>query len=529
VKGEDGVDQLLGIPGGTSSSPRMLGLVSGLDIEGMLQKLVRSSEEPLRNLERQKIRLAWQQEAVQDVNRLFYGLYRAIEPLRLQGSYQTQRIDVSRPEVLRAESLGNTAPYLEITVDRLASPAALIGEPVLANGALVTWNTSLADLGWTSGVTWTIEISGSTFHTESLDIFPDDTLADLEAKLRATGLVAHYDESTGRFSLATTETGEDTSFVIKEASGDPSSFLERMGFSPTQDPQSGEMFVRATGQDASVVVGTSTISSPKNALEILGYRVTLLQPSGTAPVSIRSSLDVDAVVERVRGFVDAYNKLLSEVQVRLNEPKFRNAQPVLPEEAKELGESLAAERNAMAKSGLLARDLLLETLLSKLRTRLGEQRVGSSFALTSLSQVGITTESWQEKGILHFDEAAFREAFSRDAEGVSRLFAGYTETLSDGSKIPHAGLLADLYKDTYEAMRVLSRRAGGGFGLFFEPQGGELGRALLDLEGRIQVKTREVQALEERYVRQFTLLEQAVARANAQSAWLTSLFSGMNV
>lgn len=513
---------------GGDGPPRMLGLVSGLDVEGMVQKLVRAAEEPLRNLERQKLLLTWKREAVQAVNRLFYDVYRALEPLRLQSFYRPQRVDVSRPEVLRAESLGSAAPTFEIAVDHLASPATLIGETIRVNGSPAARSETLAALGLLSPVTWTVEVSGPTSQVRSIDVLPTDTLADLEGKLRGAGLVARYDEGTGRISLATPATGASAIFTIREAAAGTPSLLDRLGFTPSRDPASGEAFARASGEDAQVTVrtsaGTVAVSSATNTLEMLGYRITLLQPSGTAPVTVRSSLDVDAVVGRVRGFVEAYNKLLIEVQARLSEPTFRDVRPVLPEEVKDLGETEANERNAKAKSGLLARDFQLQSLLGKLRARLAEQRVGGSY--TSLSQIGVTTGSWQEKGLLHFDEAAFREAFARDADGVIRLLAGYTEKLADGTEVFRAGIFSDLYRDVYEAMRDLTRRAGGGFGLFYEPRGGELGRALQDLDERIQTKARQVQSLEERYIRQFTLLEQAVARANAQAAWLASLFSG---
>ena len=513
---------------GGDAPPRMLGLVSGLDVEGMVQKLFRAAEEPLRNLERQKLLLTWKRDAVQAVNRFFYDVYRALEPLRLQSFYRAQRVDVSRPEVLRAESLGGAAPTVEISVDRLASPAALVGDSVRVNGSPPPRNATLETLGLLSPVTWTVEISGPTSQMKSVDVLPTDTLADLEGKLRGAGLVARYDEGTGRLSLVTSVTGASASFSLREAAAGNPSLLELLGFYPSRDPATGELFVRASGEDAQVTVrtstGTLTINSATNSLEIFGYRITLLQPSGATPVTVRSSLDVDAVVERVRGFVDAYNKLLAEVQQRLSEPVYRDVRPVLPEEAKELGESEASERNAKAKSGLLARDFQLQSLLGKLRARLGERRAGGLY--TSLAQIGITTGSWQERGILHFDEAAFREAFARDADGVVRLLAGYTEKLSDGTEVSRPGILSDLYRDVYGAMRELTRRAGGGFGLFYEPRGGELGRALQDLDERIQAKARHVRSLEERYVRQFTLLEQAVVRANAQAAWLFSLFSG---
>ncbi len=129
--------------------------------------------------------------------------------------------------------------------------------------------------------------------------------------------------------------------------------------------------------------------------------------ASTGSTTITTSLDPEAVTEKVRTFVEAVNSVLQEVK---NQTQVTS-----------VGENVSGS--------LLTGNYGLQMIQQKLKNILAEKGVGFDYdmdAIVSLGSVGITTDTVQGSptfGLLVFDENAFSSALRTDPDAVARLFS----------------------------------------------------------------------------------------------------------
>ncbi len=129
--------------------------------------------------------------------------------------------------------------------------------------------------------------------------------------------------------------------------------------------------------------------------------------ASTGSTTITTSLDPEAVTEKVRTFVEAVNSVLQEVK---NQTQVTS-----------VGENVSGS--------LLTGNYGLQMIQQKLKNILAEKGVGFDYdmdAIVSLGSVGITTDTVQGSptfGLLVLDENAFSSALRTDPDAVARLFS----------------------------------------------------------------------------------------------------------
>ncbi len=129
----------------------------------------------------------------------------------------------------------------------------------------------------------------------------------------------------------------------------------------------------------------------------------------------------------------------------------------------------------------------------------------------SLSAVGIMAED--EKGVLRVDEAKLREALTTDPESVYRLFAREAPVDSAGNKRGPDGIVRQIQQ------RVASMIGPGGL---VQNRTASLQREMRQFADRIEMIERRLEMREERLVRQFTFMEQYIARIQEQTGLVAS-------
>ena len=139
----------------------------------------------------------------------------------------------------------------------------------------------------------------------------------------------------------------------------------------------------------------------------------------------------------------------------------------------------------------------------------------------TLSSIGIVTGTYIEKGKLYLDENKLREAIAEDPDIVRKLFAN-PGTAADRSDV---GLAKRLYDDLKHTLDAIGDKAGYASASDSTAKDGSIiGEQLYRLNGQIDDWERRMQDWENRYYRQFTALEMAINRYNAQAAYLANAF-----
>lgn len=490
---------------------RFGGLVSGLDTDSMLKELMRAERQPLNKLYQERQLLEWKKEMYREINSLFLSFRDELSPLRLQGTFLARTAHLTNPAVADVKVLSNYAPnHYSFKVEQLATNAELISKEKTAYTSLTD------DLGLTEPVSFTLNTKEGSTVTITLEA--GDKVSDLLRKVNEhsaeTGIRASFDATLQRFFFTHADTGEDS--VIRIDTDDDFANMLKLKL----DGEEGE--IEARGQNARVIFNPD--SSNPLELEYTGNQFTFngmeitLKSAGTTYITVTQ--DTEAIVQRVKSFVEGYNKLIDEVNKKLSETRYRDYMPLTDEQKEEMSDKQIELWEEKAKSGLLRNDRLLGDILTNLRTALSAPVLGmSNKELDQMSEWGITTGQYYERGKLYLDEDKLRAALARDADAIMEFFAAAGED-DDPSTW---GVGKRLYAEVNKALDMLSERAGSSTSFRLEDDS-VLGKQIEDINDRIAMYERRLQQIEARYNRQFVALEMAISRMNAQSAWLFEQF-----
>lgn len=136
----------------------------------------------------------------------------------------------------------------------------------------------------------------------------------------------------------------------------------------------------------------------------------------------------------------------------------------------------------------------------------------------SLKDIGITSsKDYLENGKLIINEAELKKKINEDPNKVHELFS------KDGKTIEDQGFARRLRTIVDGSQKIISDKAGkvGSVNDSFT-----LGRTLKDMNKQIDRFEERMKMVENRLWKQFTAMEQAIQRANAQSAQLMSSLGG---
>jgi len=523
----------------TAGTLRIGGLATGLDTTSIVNDLMRVEEMKVDRFRQQRQLVEWRKEEYRAITgRLkefsdgFFNILNPATNMRSASTYRAIRATSSNPAFVSVTA-NNDAMEGRISIagiDSLATPSSILGNRSLPAGQ--TLDSSLETLGFAaSGSNINFEINGRTYSfasTVNMRHVLNTVNSDLTAGVRFS-----YSGIESRFILQTQNTGAATTLTTSGV------FLENLGLAGTTER-------RINGTDASVRFGatagteTVTLTRPTNTFTIDGVTYSLMQatPAGTS-VNITVDRNVDKAFDAIKSFIEKYNEVIDKVSGKLSEQRFRDYPPLTNAQREEMEETEITLWEQRAKSGLLNNSSMLRGMLGEMRLAFSEL---VSAAGTSLSAIGITTGPHQEMGKLRLDESRLRSALQTDGDQIARLLANGSsieyspnltleqrQTRRRESGIAHrlSDILQDYVRNTRDTAGrrgTLLERAGfeGTATQFNNALSSELERIDLRIDRALEVMERT----EQRHWRQFTALEQAIQRMNAQSMWLMQQLQG---
>ena len=210
--------------------------------------------------------------------------------------------------------------------------------------------------------------------------------------------------------------------------------------------------------------------------------------------------------------------MIEELNAKIREPKYRDFQPLSAEQKADMKEKEIEMWEEKAMSGTLRGDSTIRSMLLNMRNALNGVVDGTDGPIR-LSDLGITTsKDYLDNGKLVIDEDTLREVIAENPNKVYEALG--KQTGSDEEK----GLITRFRAVVDASGKTISARAGsvGAVNDTFT-----LGRTLKEMDNQITRFEDRMRMVEDRYWKQFTAMEMAINRANAQSANLMSAFGGM--
>lgn len=533
---------------------RFGGIASGLDTESLVKQLVSAEKTRVDKFTQQKIWKQWQQAAYNETNKTManfildtrknLGLTRTTATGTLV-SGSINNVDW----VKKASSSNDTAFEVKATASAPAGVSTLKVE-ALATGANVSSTSNISDT-----ITKASDITGLTFtdgkaeisiNGKSIVLAEDDTLNQISQKIRAAlpEVNANYDSGAKRFFLSTKATGSDSKIEFG-TDGNTASFMTAMKFTDLS---------KAQGTNSKIIYnGGAVIEYKSNNISINGLNLTLKTKTNTEE-TIRVDTDVDGAYNKIKEFVDEYNKLIDGFDSKLAEKKYRDFQPLTDEQKEAMSENDIKLWEEKAKSGLLKNDETMTRMMQTIRQDIYQKVDGFG----SIYELGITTGSWRDNGKLTIDETKLKDALRNDSEKVLNTLFKTSDTpevtINSGDneatrvekqaqidkRKAESGAFVRIFDGLTSGIKDIVDKSGPGSeaSLLRSVKSNILieyvtsgSRSLIDkdvseIDKRISRETERLASLEERYWKQFTALEKAMSQMNSQSSWLSQQFGG---
>lgn len=141
-------------------------------------------------------------------------------------------------------------------------------------------------------------------------------------------------------------------------------------------------------------------------------------------ITVETTKDNEGIKDVVKGFVEDYNKLLTDLYKEMNTSRPKSSgsyfDPLTEEQEKDMSDKEIEKWNENAKQGLLYRDSNIQRFLSDIRGVMSKGIDG--FTLRDMG-IKLTTR-WQDNGKLEIDEAKLESAIEAMGDKVADFFTG---------------------------------------------------------------------------------------------------------
>lgn len=493
------------------STIKLSGMVSGMDTDTIIKQLMQVERAPLDKLNQQKQKIAWKRDEYREMNTMLSSIRTLTDKLRFSNSFSKQSATSSNSSVVTATASSNASSgSYAIQVNQLASSALVTGSKTSIDStkSTVTGGGSITITGPNGSVD--VDMTSGTTTYDS--IIKQVNAANIGATLS-------FDSVNKRFMISTAATGQSAAIQVT------GNGVAELGFQEMSTPQ--------TGTNASVQVNGQTMILENNAFELNGVRFDLKGVSSSA-TSITVARDTTSIVTQIKGFVEQYNNLVDKVNEKTKTVPSRSYLPLTDEQKESMSEKQIELWETRAKSGLLYRDDILTDTLSSLRSALvnkveglGTISNGVKTGIDTLSDIGITFKKFtvgatSELGKLELDETKLTDAIASNPDGVMKLFTkSSTLDKTDPNYQKEIGIAERLYSTLNTQINKVIKRIGSG-SVSDAADSSQMGTQIRDLNSRIDVLKTRMQAVEDRYYKQFTAMELALQKLNSQGSWLAS-------
>lgn len=375
----------------------------------------------------------------------------------------------------------------------------------------------------------------------------DTSVSQMISKINSSGagVKATYLSTSNKLSLISTETGSGRDIQVGNSAYDGNGGWLN---SPDADVASqifgGAGGTGRDGQDAVMWVDYGAGGTPEkvvsstNTFELDGLKVTASGTFGvskkddgtvefdnTQAVTFDASADIDGVTEKVKKFLEDYNALVKAVNTHITTKPDKSYGPLSDAQKDEMNETSIENWEKKAKEGLLFNDPIMRDLSVDMQGMLNSL-LGSGVSYSDLEEMGITvSEDLYDGGTLVFDETKFKAAMKNDPEKVGNVFTG-----GGNVKEGFATTVNNTLKKYATRYRYLNN---GSYGRLVEEAGSEkltlslqsntIYKQLKDMQDTLTSLQTRLKSEQDRYIKQFTYMEQAINNMNTQSSYLSSL------
>ena len=535
---------------------------SGMDIDAMVTKLMTGQQAKTDALVQKKMVVEWQKTAYNTVYDDISNFRNTVFNYKLEGTLSPNKVSSSNTSVATVTAnAGAAVVNHSLVVAQLASGVNLTSSAAISATQPPTLGTLATQFGIPT-TSFNLKIANGTATSQFISINPQtDTINDVVSKFNNAGVnvKANYDSTLDRFFLQTNNLGSAAGISISSTvdtgttdagavfirklnlfpNTAPNSTTNTGGFttsSDTTDNSTTTKFSSATGLNAEFKLDGAPLSQASNTFSItdLTYSLTGVSPNVTGntiteklasgqATSVSVTKDVDTAIASIQSLVDSYNKILAELNGKVDEKRYKDFPPLTDAQKSVMKDADITAWEAKAKSGMLHNDPALESLVNTMRNAFSSPVSSVTGIYNSASSIGITTGNYTEGGKLYLNTEKLRTALNAKPDVLSKLFGASGTTKSDGTIDSNSqGIAGRLYDGIKTKMDQLAQLAGTTGTTKYDTSSSYAKRITL-YNVQISNAADRFDEVQTAYYRKYNAMEVALQQLSSQSGWLSSM------
>ncbi len=284
----------------------------------------------------------------------------------------------------------------------------------------------------------------------------------------------------------------------------------------TLNPGENDMLVKA-GKDAKVDFNGVTITSSSNTILVNGLTITLKgETTGDEKISFSTTTDTQATFDEVKKFVTNYNAILKELNNLYYASSAKGYEPLSDDEKEAMTEAQIEKWESKIKDSMLRRDSNVGTIITTLKTSMMQSVTASDGKQYSLASFGIGTSSdYTEKGLLHISGDPEDAVYSSETNKLMKALESDPDIVAEVLSKTISNLYKEVDKNIKAIPNVRSAFTFYNDKLMTDQQ--------TEYKKKIALLDKKVTELENKYYKQFSAMETAMAKLQSQSNALAGM------
>ncbi len=352
----------------------------------------------------------------------------------------------------------------------------------------------------------------------TLDATKDYTFADRMTRTR--DINAKIDSATKDYFV------KMDGFLSGDNAGDGEALkalgLEKVtGDEHKEDIKDGTGMAVIAAADTEIEYNGATLTSDTTNITVAGLELNIISKTAeNETINISVTNDSSGVYDTIKEFVSEYNALLKEMNTFYNAGSAKDYEVLSDEEKDAMSESEVEKWEGKIKDSLLRRDSTLSAIVSSFKNKMMGTYTSSDGRRFALSSIGISTsKDYKEGGLLHIlgDED--------DSEYADKK--NVLKSMLDEDPDAVVGVLTSLTDSLYsDLQKKMSATKMSSALTFYNDK--EMSSQLSDYKDEISKWQSKLDEMEDKYYKQFSAMETALANLQSQQNSLASMLGGGN-
>ena len=305
--------------------------------------------------------------------------------------------------------------------------------------------------------------------------------------------------------------------------------MEKIAFAKDQLTLSGSDTSDAAtdGTGAKRIVGTNAVielngakyESSSNSITVNGITITALQKTNGQPITISSQTDAQGMYDTIKDLMKEYNTLIKEMDSLYNAASAKGYEPLTDDEKDAMSDTEVEKWEKKIKDAVLRRDDTLGSVMNLMTTNMAKSFTLSDGKNYSLSSFGIKTQGYlsaaeNEGSCFHIDGDSEDEISSGNKDKLMTAIQQDPDMVEEFFK----KLSDNLYTELDNKMKT--SRLNSSFTIYHDKV---MKQEYDDYTDMIKKWEEKISDMEERYYKQFSAMETALAKLQSSTNALSGL------